>query len=427
MILGQFKDVHFFHTASQGNIYTLVELPIPNGTTKILVASLKREVYCFEFQESSSGSLIPSSKEVLFTYIPNGAEIISMDAFNKSTNSIEIVIGITIIKNSNDTESRLDTYLNIYSGEDSDELNIENIAQSCLSVELGYIPYKLLHTYLVIWNEDELVSKEVVFIISGNDNQVHAYKESSDDHNYKEIEIHEYFPEFTKTPSPVIWIDIYYHKNFSERVTAFGCECGYVKMFKVDVKNKVLEYNFCTRFGNYISKVCIVPDKNSPKNCDIINKIRRTEGDKEEEVKLNLIVVNTILPPVIFHDILKYGLSNYSTLPKMESIGIMTCCEVNDIDFDGEKEIIMGTNTQEIILYKKDSNNTWWLEELKLVTAPVLGIKYVDMTGDGVRDLAILSMNGVQVLQHDHNFLQKVLNEKIEILTLPDISGLKVD
>ncbi|CAG9860239.1 unnamed protein product [Phyllotreta striolata] len=427
-----FKDVHFFHTPSQGNIYTIVELPMTSGSTKLLVASLKREIYCFEFQESPSGSLIPSCKEVSFTYIPNGAEIISMDAFNKNNNSNEFIIGITIIKNSNDSEGRLENYLNIYSGEDTEEFNIESVAQSCLNVELNFIPYKLLHTYLVTWN-DELLNKEVVFVLSGSDNQVHVYKENMADHIYKELDNLEYFPEFTKTPSPVIWIDIYYSPDYSERVTSFACECGYVKLLKVDVRSNKVIYNFSTRFGNYISRVYISPENDVPEDklfkknltfTDIMRQ-RRTERSTSSK-RLNLIVINTILPSVIFHDILKYGLSKYSTLPRINTTNISTTCEVADIDFDGEKEILIGTSSEEIMVYKRDSEKVWWLEEVKKMTSPILGIKCVDVTGDGVKDLVILSMKGVQVLQYEQGYLQRILNSKIENITVPDVSELNI-
>ncbi|CAG9837605.1 unnamed protein product [Diabrotica balteata] len=417
-----YKDVHFFHTTSQGNIYTMVELPLPNGSTKLLVASLKREIFCFEFQESPSGSLIPSSKEVSFTYIPNGAEIISMDAFNRSTTGIEFVIGITIIKNSSDAEGRLDTYLNIYSGEETEELNIENIAQSCLNVELSFIPYKLLHMYLVTFDEDKIINKEVVFVLSGSDNQIHIFRENNEEHNYKEIDNQEYFPEFTKTPSPVIWIDVYYTQDFSERITAFACECGYIKLMKIDVKTNKVVYNFSTRFGNYVSQVHISPEKDPPPEG---LKLLTKTGFRDK--RLNLVVVNTILPCLIFHDVLEYGLTNYSTLPRLSSISMLTCCEVNDIDFDGKKEILVGTNSEEILLYKRDLENVWWLEEIKKVTGPVLGIKCIDMTGDGIKDLVIQSMRGVQVLQHDQHFLQKILQNKIDNLTVPSISELNVE
>lgn len=113
--MDHFKDAHYFYIPSQGNVYTMTDLKLANGSIKLLVASLKREVFCFEYQESPTGSLVPTTKEISFTYIPSkfafsfflqfsnyividGAEIISLDAFNKSSTTNEFVIGITIIK-----------------------------------------------------------------------------------------------------------------------------------------------------------------------------------------------------------------------------------------------------------------------------------------------------------------------------------------
>ncbi|KAJ8942623.1 hypothetical protein NQ318_013336 [Aromia moschata] len=430
----QFKDAHYFYIPSQGNIYTMTDLKLANGTTKLLVASLKREIFCFEYQESSTGLLVPTTKEVSFTYIPNGAEIISLDAFNKSATKNEFVIGITIIKNSNDSDT-LETYLNIYSEwEENEDFNIENIAQNCLNVELNFIPYKLLHTYLVTWQGDSIRSKEVVFILSGSDLQVHVYREHSSDHVYKEIENKDYFPEFIKTPSPVVWIDVYYNSDYTERLTSFACECGYMKLLRIDTRTNKIIYNFSTRFGNYISRVHIFPEPDVPSNflletrglTKCLGNADEASDTKNTNKKLNLIVINTILPAVIFHDVIEYGLTNYATLPRHDTTSILSCCELADIDFDGEKEVLIGTSAEEIMLLKRDKERGWCLEELKKMAAPILGIKYIDISGDGVKELVVLSMKGVHVLQHDFTCLQEVLDSKIQSLTLPNIEELKL-
>lgn len=69
-ILSNMIDAHYFQLNSQGNVYTLTSLNLANGTNKILAASLKREVYCFEYPDNISDILTPTQKEVLFTYIP---------------------------------------------------------------------------------------------------------------------------------------------------------------------------------------------------------------------------------------------------------------------------------------------------------------------------------------------------------------------
>lgn len=71
------KTAHYFSLPSQGNIYTLAKLHLASGSSKLLVASLKREVFCFEYSETSNGILIPTVKEVSFTYIPSMYRIIN--------------------------------------------------------------------------------------------------------------------------------------------------------------------------------------------------------------------------------------------------------------------------------------------------------------------------------------------------------------
>lgn len=57
-----------------------------------------------------------------------------------------------------------------------------------------------------------------MFILSGSDNLVHIYQENPTEHTYKETDCKEVFPEFSKTPSPVVWIDIMYINNYREYV-----------------------------------------------------------------------------------------------------------------------------------------------------------------------------------------------------------------
>lgn len=85
-----------------------------------------------------------------------GAEVISIDAYNKSNTADEFVIGVTIIKPNNER------YLNIYTegaidGDDEASSSIEAIAQNCLMVELPYTPYHLYHTFIPLENGTEVL------------------------------------------------------------------------------------------------------------------------------------------------------------------------------------------------------------------------------------------------------------------------------
>lgn len=86
---------------------------------------------------------------IIVPFATGGAEIISIDAYNKSDVGDEFVIGITITKPSSETS--IERYLNIYTegvGEGDDSNSIETIAQNCLMLELSYTPYLLYHTVI---------------------------------------------------------------------------------------------------------------------------------------------------------------------------------------------------------------------------------------------------------------------------------------
>ncbi|KAF5288484.1 hypothetical protein FQA39_LY15413 [Lamprigera yunnana] len=424
----KFQNAHYFSLSSQGNIYTLTTLPLVNNSNKLLVASLRSEVICFEYTENSSDVLIPCTKEVSFTYLPNGAEIISLDAFNKSEDTNDFVIGITIIKNSTDLHT-LETFLNIYSGwEESNEFNIDSISQNCLNnIELRYIPYHLTHTYLVTWDDNVITNKELVFLLSGSNNKVHIYQENKINHTYKEIDIAEYFPEFVKPPSVVVWMDVYYYSNCSERLTAFGCECGYIRLCRFDVKAGAIMFNFSTNFNNIISNVRIYPEARSYKQPECM-KNKYVEAVKENSTPiLNLIVTNTLLPPVHFRDVLQFGLGKYDCFPRLNMTSVFTSTEIADINFDGTDEILIGTSTHEIIAYEYNETQGWHVLDIRHFATPILGLKYVDITGDGIKEITVLTMKGVVILQHDHDFLNEILIDKLKILTIPDINSLSIE
>ncbi|XP_045474499.1 KICSTOR complex protein kaptin-like [Harmonia axyridis] len=396
------KYSHYFSLPTQGNIYSMANLELANGTSKLLVASLKREIFCFEYIDGPKDQLIPTAREVSFTYIPTGAEIISIDAYNKSSNNNEFVVGITIIKNSNDSDA-LETYLNIYSGwEASDDFNIENIAQNCQNVELNFIPYRLIHTDYIQWNDEDVILKEKVFLLSGSDNLIHVFREGLD-HLFKEMEAKEYFPELMKTPSPVVWMDLLYVNNKSERLFVTGCECGYLRLVKVCTKTKKIMFNFSTRLDNYISNV----------------KLYTCGND------VNMIVISSVLSPIVFNNVMKYGLSNYISLPRNSSTTLLTCCDVIDIDLDGQLEILVGSSAKEIILYKQYDDHKWILDDVKKVSSPIFGIKHVDITGDAVKEMIVFSMKGVHIFQQDPDYVQMILNEKITELRRKDVARIK--
>uniref|UniRef100_A0A0C9PM13 Kptn protein n=1 Tax=Fopius arisanus TaxID=64838 RepID=A0A0C9PM13_9HYME len=412
--LGSLINIHWFPLASQGNVYSMSKLCSPCGVNRILVASLKRRIYSCEYHQSNDKILRPIVKELLFTYIPNGAEIISIDAFNKQPHDEEFIIGITIIKPSG--EGTVERYLNIYSETAADgesgETSIETIAQNCLSMELTYTPYLLYHTLIC----DKEIGEEIVWLISGNDNQIHMIREDKQTHGYVESRIDKYFPELINLQALVLGISVYYYHGNKMRLTAISCECGLVKVSQVDVESSRIIKEWVLRYDRPVSSIQIFSRYNSVV-CDFI----KTEGDgeKEDSPTLDILVVNAINSAIVFMDVLRTGMKIQINLPSMETSDCTLSSCVADINMDSVNEILLGTYSQEIFVFSYSSHNSSWiLLDKRKFDAPVHSMCYLDLTGDGMKELVVLTQRGVYILQHDQRRVQHLLEERMKELTI---------
>ncbi|XP_063986625.1 KICSTOR complex protein kaptin-like [Diachasmimorpha longicaudata] len=413
--LGSLINIHWFPLASQGNVYSMSKLCSPSGVNRILVASLKRRIYSCEYHRVNDDVLRPIVKELLFTYIPNGAEIISIDAFNKQPHDEEFTIGITIIKPSG--EGTVERYLNIYSetaGDgDNGETSIETIAQNCLSMELTYVPYLLYHTLIC----DREIGGEIVWLISGNDNQIHMIREDKLIHGYVESRIDKYFPELINLQALVLGISVYYYQDNKMRLTAIGCECGLVRVTQVDVESSKVLKEWVLRYDRPVSSVQIFSRYNSVP-CDVI-PTEGGGGKGEDPPILDILIVNSINSTIVFMDVLRSGMKNQAILPSMESTDSTLSSCIADINMDSVNEILLGTYSQEVFVYSFSSqNSSWMLLDKRKFDAPVHSMCYLDLTGDGMKELVVLTQRGVYILQHDQTKVNRLLEERMKELTI---------
>ncbi|XP_057333518.1 KICSTOR complex protein kaptin-like isoform X3 [Microplitis mediator] len=401
-------NIHWFPLTSQGNVYSMSKLCSPYGTNKILVASLKRKIFSCGYQQNNTKILRPLVKELLFTYIPSGAEIISVDAYNKHHSDEEFVIGITIIKPSN--EGSIERYLNIYSestgdGENS-ETSIETIAQNCLTVELTYTPYLLYHTTI----QDEEIGQEVVWLISGSDNQLHMIREDKLNHGYTEFPLDKYFPELVNLQTIVLWINVYYYNNNKRRLTAVSCECGLVKVTLVDVENKKKLKEWMLRYDRPVSRIQIFSQRNN-----LSSQMFTKEDDVNTQPNLNILIVNALDPSIVFTDILRYGMKKEVVLQTGDNTDCILSSCVADINMDGNNEILLGTYSHEILIYIYDKSK-WILMDRKKFDSPVHSMCYLDLTGDGLKELVVLTQRGVYFLQHEPKEVADLWRKRFEKL-----------
>lgn len=428
-------DAHYIALPSQGNVYSLTPLLLPSGAHKLILATLRRRVLSFRYNFTNDSSrLKPLLREVHFTCIPNTAEIVSIDAFSRGQSGEDYVIGITLIKSADGNRPEA-YYLNTYSDQECEgdalrnlekpttpatENNIplttggstpalDNAAQNCRTVELGYVPYQLSHAKVPHENEN-------VWILGGGDCRVHVLREDCEQNNYVEVPAEESFPELKDSlPSPPLWIDIYYREQQKERMCAIGCECGYLRVTQTSINGceSQISASWEVQLQGPISCVRFFTLPNEM-NFQLL-------PDSEGQASLNLLVACAIQPSQVFMNVNLQGLTNGMELPSSASSDAVLCGMTADLDLDGSVEVLLGTYGRQLLVYKWDSN-AWDLRATRTLCHPVHSLHYLDVTGDGVRELLILTPKGLHVFQHhlEHvedrveSFVKMMLNSSPE-------------
>ncbi|XP_026105041.1 KICSTOR complex protein kaptin [Carassius auratus] len=379
-----FVEDSFSRFPSQSNIYGLCQA----GEQELLAATLKGKVVCFRYQDLQR-KIRPVAREIQFTYIPVDAEIVSIDAFNKSAPKRGLVVGITFIKDSGDKAT---PFLNIYCDyEPGSEFNLESIAQSCLNLELQFTPFQLYHTEVHCGDG----SSETVFLLSGHDQRIHLYKENASLHQFEEQPVERLFPELQELPSNVLWLNVLSIEQ-NRRLTAFGCQNGSVGLSLVNQKGPEILQNWRVKHDSPISTVLLFPLKEQHESTDTNSSQRET---------FNLLVTSSIEMAVVYRDVEKYGLSRQLCLAESDQCDAVLCALVVDLDFDGQHELLLGTYGQDLLCYKfhkpvgafEDKLQLLWRRSFK---SPLLSLIYLDLDGDGLRELAVLTLKGLHVLQH---------------------------
>ncbi|KAJ8347953.1 hypothetical protein SKAU_G00265420 [Synaphobranchus kaupii] len=374
----------FSRFSSQSNIYGLCQA----GDQDLLAATLKGKVVCFKYQDVRQ-KIRPVAKEVQFTYIPVDAEIVSIDAFNKSPPNRGLVVGITFIKDSGDKAS---PFLNIYCDyEPGSEFNLESIAQSCLNLELQFTPFQLYHTEVQCADG----YSETVFLLSGHDQRIHLYKENASLHQFEEHPVERLFPELQELPSNVLWLDVLGISG-GRRLSAFGCQNGCVGLSLVEQTGPEVLQSWRLQQDSPISTVLLFPLRTRPEP-----EPNKTDKNSYSE-SYNLLLTSTVEVAVVYRDVQVCGMSQPVSLQESDQYDSVLCALVTDLDFDGHREILLGTYGQELLCYKFQQRS---------FKSPLLSITYLDLTGDGLRELAILTLKGLHILQHSLTWTADVVFE----------------
>ncbi|XP_063471980.1 KICSTOR complex protein kaptin isoform X4 [Symphalangus syndactylus] len=130
--------------------------------------------------------------------------------------------------------------------------------------------------------------------------------------------------------------------------------------------------------------------------------------DRPQQDEYSVLVASMLEPAVVYRDLLNRGLEDQLLLPGSDQFDSVLCGLVTDVDLDGRPEVLVATYGQELLCYKyqgpesglPEAQHGFRLLWQRSFSSPLLAMAHVDLTGDGLQELAVVSLKGVHILQH---------------------------
>jgi hypothetical protein len=182
---------------------------------------------------------------------------------------------------------------------------------------------------------------------------------------------------FLKHRTPVTAFTSTWHIN--EYLVAIGCQNGDVSFLIYE--NESMDY-----------KSTLNVSVDGPVSSLVLFEIETEIAD--------LLVVSAVGYCIVFRDILQNHLEKRVVI-RPKSQDAITCAVAADVDFDGQKELILGSFSKEIYCFKITGSTSEELWKIELMT-PIFCLCDIDINKDGINELVVVSMNGLSIFIPDH-------------------------
>lgn len=111
---------------------------------------------------------------------------------------------------------------------------------------------------------------------------------------------------------------------------------------------------------------------------------------------------------------LKEDLKSAITLTDSNRHQAIVCALITDVNFDSKNEILLGTYGNYILNYVYENND--WVEQQQFdMRDSVYSICYLDIAGEGVNDVVVMSERGIHILKHEPRYIIEVLKNRLKL------------
>ncbi|KAI9217845.1 hypothetical protein BC828DRAFT_408132 [Blastocladiella britannica] len=276
-------------------------------------------------------------------------------------------------------------------------------------IPIDYAPMQIGHIEIHTETHEPLA-----LVVSDQRGQIHLYGESTSNRKFIKLAIKDHFPLLPQIDMPLTVFAI--HELDQIRLFALGYASGEVHIV-VDIRNEAT--HIFERSQQYmlpylylytpITSLTFLDRQGHPLQLVIT-------PSAEPTLVVTLPSAATLAAGNLAPDI-GDDPATVQELPQSDVFDTVLCSRVMPVLWNGRAQVLLGTYGQRILLFDCDpTTGDWELVAVKKMAYPVHNLVCSDLTGDGVRELVVISMFCVHVLQYDmkkvERHVAKVLAKK---------------
>ncbi|KAI8070345.1 hypothetical protein BC940DRAFT_295869 [Gongronella butleri] len=261
------------------------------------------------------------------------------------------------------------------------ETTLANITSSSQIIELEHAPMQLAHT--TIQHNGEI---RFALLLTSTDGSVHVYLQDKESRKFERLASPLPMPVLQRISDQKIGI-LFMHiddRADGTRVVCAGGQEGDLFLAIYDEDGNEIKAQQTRIFSPITSVLLFQP--------------RVTKSPDEQD--LSLVVTTAIEQATVYRSIREDGLTNSRVLPQSAQFDSVLCSHAMDVDWDGEREILIGTYGRQLIIYKHVAGtreyNVLWRRQFAY---PLYRVVHVDLNCDGLDELLVLTMYGMHILQ----------------------------
>jgi len=341
------------------------------------------------------------------------------------------------------------------------------------SMPISFIPYKLAHARAYVNGKDRML-----FLLCGGDKKIRAFYKSESSGRVFEVQIDAFSPMLMNMNQITLELQIEYFND--KRYIVAGNSDGMLHVGiapilfsrRIDIQNEkhytlnlfspissLHLYTTWTVEALNQSKYTILKKGNHDENQLNSNNDQNLNSNSNKKNELNLVVTCGIGAAYVIKSLetIESESTAFSSvseksninnplikrkikLPESDKYNTLLCCTSMDVDFDGRNEILIGSYSQDLLVYKENINideeegegegegnnqndniisksncfDMIWQREFAF---PLYDIYVGDFNMDGLLELVIITMFGIHILQYN---LEKAKQRYLYILRLID-------